>query len=105
MAGRLGLLVPGVQELREDPGLPPALETAGYRMPRPIACWQIAPRCPGAQDPQHAIQETPMADRRSAIGGFWGGSSGCSRSHGAWVKSPRFMPYRVWSRTKFANTP
>jgi hypothetical protein len=66
MAGRLGLLVPGVQELREDPGLPPALETAGYRMPRPIARWQIAPRCPGAQDPQHAIQETPMADRRSA---------------------------------------
>ena len=66
MAGGIGLLWPGVQDLPEDTGLLPAVEMAGHRAPRPIALRHIAPGRAGAQDPQHAIQDAPMVDSRSA---------------------------------------
>ena len=72
MAGGLGLLWPGVQDLPEDTSLLPAGDTAGHRAPRSIALRHIAPGRAGAQDPLHAIQDAPMVDSRSANIRCWG---------------------------------
>jgi hypothetical protein len=66
LACGLGLLWQGVQDLREDPSLLPAVETAGHRAPWPLALGQITPRRPGTQEPPHAIEDAPMVDSGSA---------------------------------------
>ena len=50
-----------------DPGtrLAPALKATVDGGPLPIALWHISPGCPGAQDPQDAVQDLPMILRRS----------------------------------------
>ena len=48
MAGGLGLLVQGAQDLPEATSLLPAGEAARHRAPRPLALRQITPRRPGA---------------------------------------------------------
>jgi hypothetical protein len=66
MAWGLGLRLQGGQDLLEHPSLRPAVEPAGLGAPRPIARRHITPRRPGAQDPQHAIEDAPMVDSGSA---------------------------------------
>jgi hypothetical protein len=52
------------QELRPDPSPLPAVEAAGYGPPGAIACGEIPPGGAGAQNPEHAIQDASVINRR-----------------------------------------
>ena len=61
------------QQLLPPSLIPPAAETAVSVLPIPVIGRQIAPRCAGAQDPKHAIDETTV---------IAGNSTPCSLSSG-----------------------
>ena len=66
LTGGVGRLRERIKEALEDASLPPPVEAAGHGAPRPIALRHITPRRPGAQNPQHAIEDAPMVDSGSA---------------------------------------
>ena len=63
---RVGLLLDGSQETVPDPRDAPAIEAAGDGARGTVAVGQIAPRSTGTQDPQDAVDDTPMLDVRAA---------------------------------------
>jgi hypothetical protein len=64
LAGGIGLLGERIKEALEDAGFLPAIEAAGHRAPGAIALGQVPPGGPGTQDPQEAVQDAPVIDRR-----------------------------------------
>src|SRR5262245_44533037 len=60
LARGLGLLLHGLKETLPETRFAPAIETAGHRAPRTIACRQSAPRGTNAQHPQDAVEEAAM---------------------------------------------
>jgi hypothetical protein len=91
LASGVGLRLYRRQELTPDASLLPAVEATGHGTPRAIAFGQIPPGSPRAQHPENPVENAAMIDGRPTSLRFLGGSSGCSRSHGVWVKSPRFI--------------
>src|SRR5579884_4056168 len=65
-AAGVGLGLQGRQNALPDPGLPPAVEPARHRSHRPIAFRQVAPRRPGAVDPQDAVHDPAIIMVRSS---------------------------------------
>jgi hypothetical protein len=70
LAMGVGLGLHGRKELRPDPSPLPAVEATGHGAPRAIAFGQIPPGRPGAQNPEHAIEDASMINSRSAGLGF-----------------------------------
>ena len=54
----------GQDSMPEPASLPP-VEAGGDRLPRPIACRQIAPRRPGLGDPKHAVEDASVVVERA----------------------------------------
>jgi hypothetical protein len=52
------------EEVRPDPRTLPAVEAAGHGPPWAIAFGEIPPRRTGAQNPEDAIQDASVIDRR-----------------------------------------
>ena len=73
---RIGLLLDGRKEAVPEAGLAPAVQPTGHGGPRTIPCGQIAPRRPGAEDPQEAIEEAAMVHRRTSSRRFLGWKQG-----------------------------
>ena len=73
LALRVGLGLHGREKLRPDPRPLPAVEAAGHGAPWAIALGQIPPGRPSAQNPENAIEDASMINRRPAgLGFLWG---------------------------------
>jgi hypothetical protein len=60
---------------------------------------------PGRRSPRRPWRRIRWAGAGRPRRGVWGGSTGGSRSHGAFVTSPRFVRHRLPRTVEFANTP
>ena len=70
LAMGVGLGLHRREELLPDASPLPAIEATGDGAPRTIAFGQIPPRGPGAQNPEHAVEDASMIDSRPAGLGF-----------------------------------
>jgi hypothetical protein len=73
LALRVGWGVHGREKLRPAPRPLPAGEAAGHGAPRAIALGQITPGRPRAQNPEQAMEDASMLNRRPAGLGVWWG--------------------------------
>lgn len=51
----------------DDPGPPPLVEAVVGGLPRAVAFGQVAPRGPGAQDPEHGVEQLAGVARRPPL--------------------------------------
>jgi hypothetical protein len=73
LAGGIGWLFQGIEQLLKDAGLPPVVEAARYRAPAAIALRQVGPGGAGAENPQHAVKNAAVvAGWSSRLGFLWG---------------------------------
>jgi hypothetical protein len=73
LASRIGVRLHRRQERPPDASLLPAGEATGDRAPRAIAFGQIAPGSPGAQNPEHPVENAAMIDGRpTSLRFLWG---------------------------------